>query len=105
MKTSTLKWAGVIPAMTTAFKPDYSVDHAFMAKHAQWLVKNGCAGIVALGSLGESATLRVEEKVMILRTLVEAMGGDFRLWQVLRRLARWKRWNSPRQRRKSAARA
>jgi len=77
MKTSTLKWAGVIPAMTTAFKPDYSVDHAFMAKHAQWLVKNGCAGIVALGSLGESATLRVEEKVMILRTLVEAMGGGF----------------------------
>lgn len=70
-----MKWAGVIPAMTTAFKSDYSVDHASVAKHATWLVENGCTGIVALGSLGESATLRFEEKVAILKTLVSALGG------------------------------
>ncbi len=29
-----MKWKGVIPAMTTAFAPDLSVDHAFVAKHA-----------------------------------------------------------------------
>lgn len=67
-------WKGVIPAMTTAFKPDYSVDHGFIAKHSRWLVENGCTGIVALGSLGESATLRFEEKVAILKTAVEAVG-------------------------------
>jgi len=61
--------------MTTAFKSDYSVDHAFIAKHAQWLIENGCTGIVALGSLGESATLRFEEKVEVLKTLVAALGG------------------------------
>jgi dihydrodipicolinate synthase/N-acetylneuraminate lyase len=70
-----VKWIGVLPAMTTAFKPDYSVDHVFMARHAQWLVKNGCRGIVALGSLGESATLRFDEKVGILKTLVAALDG------------------------------
>jgi dihydrodipicolinate synthase/N-acetylneuraminate lyase len=70
-----MKWTGVIPAMTTAFKPDYSVDHAFVAKHARWLVDNGCAGIVALGSLGESATLGFDEKVAILKTLVSALDG------------------------------
>jgi len=70
-----MTWKGVIPAMTTAFKPDYSVDHAFIAKHAQWLVKNGCTGVVALGSLGESATLRFSEKVDILKTLVTALNG------------------------------
>jgi dihydrodipicolinate synthase/N-acetylneuraminate lyase len=70
-----MKWTGVIPAMTTAFKPDYSVDHAFVAKHGAWLIKNGCSGIVALGSLGESATLRFDEKVAILKTLVGAMDG------------------------------
>ena len=70
-----MKWAGVIPAMTTAFKPDYSVDHAFIAKHAAWLIDNGCSGIVALGSLGESATLRFEEKVAILKTLVTTLGS------------------------------
>jgi len=70
-----MTWKGVIPAMTTAFKPDYSVDHAFIAKHAQWLVKNGCTGAVALGSLGESATLRFNEKVEILKTLVTSLRG------------------------------
>jgi len=70
-----MKWTGVIPAMTTAFKSDYSVDHEFIAKHAQWLIENNCTGIVALGSLGESATLRFHEKVEILNTLVAALSG------------------------------
>lgn len=70
-----MKWNGVIPAMTTAFNADYSVDHASIAKHAQWLMKNGCTGVVALGSLGESATLRFEEKVTILKTLLTALEG------------------------------
>jgi dihydrodipicolinate synthase/N-acetylneuraminate lyase len=70
-----MNWTGVIPATTTAFNPDYSVDHAFVAKHAQWLIETGCSGIVALGSLGESATLRFDEKVAILKTLVQALDG------------------------------
>lgn len=68
-----MNWTGVIPAITTAFNPDLSVDHAFVARHAQWLIENGCTGVVALGSLGESATLRFDEKVEILRTLVGAL--------------------------------
>lgn len=70
-----MNWTGVIPATTTGFNADYSVDHAFVAKHAQWLIENGCSGIVALGSLGESATLRFDEKAAILKTLVAALGG------------------------------
>ena len=70
-----MKWAGVISAITTAFKPDYSVDHAFLARHAKWQLDNGVDGIVALGSLGEAATLTFEEKVAILKTLAGAMGG------------------------------
>jgi len=71
-----MNWTGVIPAVTTPFKPDYSVDHAAVAKHAQWLIKNGCKGVVALGSLGESATLRFDEKVGVLETLVKALGKN-----------------------------
>ncbi len=70
-----MNWKGVIPAMTTEFKPDYSVDHAAVAKHARWLVDNGCTGVVALGSLGESATLSFDEKVAILKTCVKALDG------------------------------
>jgi 4-hydroxy-tetrahydrodipicolinate synthase len=75
MKQKSMKWNGVIPAMTTTFKADYSVDHEFIAKHARWLIDNGCAGVVALGSLGESATLRFTEKIEILKTLVGALDG------------------------------
>lgn len=75
MNKKTMSWTGVLPAMTTAFNADLSVDHAFLARHAAWLVDNGCAGLVALGSLGESATLRFSEKVDILRTLVQAVGA------------------------------
>jgi len=70
-----MKWAGVISAITTAFKPDYAVDHAFLAKHARWQLDNGVDGIVALGSLGEAATLAFDEKVAILKTLAGALGG------------------------------
>src|SRR6266702_96497 len=76
MKTQSTKWQGVIPAMTTALKSDLSVDYAFIGKHARWMVDHGCAGIVCLGSLGESATLRFEEKVEILKTIVGALKGQ-----------------------------
>jgi 1-pyrroline-4-hydroxy-2-carboxylate deaminase len=77
MKKANMKWEGVIPAMTTEFKPDLSVDYNAVAKHAQWLVENGCTGVVALGSLGESATLQFNEKVEIVKTLVAAAKGKF----------------------------
>ena len=67
-------WRGVIPAITTPFTADGAVDHAFLAKHANQLVDAGCIGIVPLGSLGEGATLAFDEKLAIVRTLVEALG-------------------------------
>ncbi len=69
-----MKWYGVMPAITTSFKPDLSVDEAFLTRHLQWLITNGCNGIVALGSLGEAATLSAEEKQAVLRCVVAASG-------------------------------
>ena len=68
-----MKWHGVMPAVTTGFKPDLSVDREFVARHVGWLVDNGCTGIVALGSLGEGATLSFEEKVEVLETCIGAL--------------------------------
>jgi 1-pyrroline-4-hydroxy-2-carboxylate deaminase len=70
----TIEWRGVMPALTTALNQDLSVDLEFVARHAKWLVENGCSGIVALGSLGEGATLTLPEKAEILRACVEAVG-------------------------------
>jgi 4-hydroxy-tetrahydrodipicolinate synthase len=70
-----INWKGVIPAITTGFNLDYSIDHAFFAWHCRWLVDAGCAGLVPLGSLGEGATLSFEEKVAVLETALEAVGA------------------------------
>jgi 4-hydroxy-tetrahydrodipicolinate synthase len=69
-----MKWAGVMPATTTAFDEELNVDHAFVGRHAKWLVDHGCTGIVTPGSLGESATLSFEEKLAIWKTLLDAVG-------------------------------
>ena len=71
-----MNWKGVTPAITTPFNQNLSVDHGFLAEHSRWLLENGCAGVVALGSLGEGATLSFDEKTEILRTLGKAVNGD-----------------------------
>jgi dihydrodipicolinate synthase/N-acetylneuraminate lyase len=70
-----MKWKGVMPAITTCFKEDLTVDYPFMTEHCRWLLDNGCTGIVALGSLGEGATLTFDEKQAILRHCVKAVRG------------------------------
>jgi dihydrodipicolinate synthase/N-acetylneuraminate lyase len=70
-----MNWTGVMPAMTTAFHPDFSVDYTTVSLHARWLIENGCTGIICLGSLGEAATLTFQEKTEILKTVVGALGG------------------------------
>jgi dihydrodipicolinate synthase/N-acetylneuraminate lyase len=70
-----MKWNGVIPAITTCFKSGSEIDHAFMTAHCQWLVENGCTGVVVLGSLGEGATLDFSEKVAVMKNCAKALKG------------------------------
>ncbi len=70
-----MKWKGVMPAITTCFDQNDQVDHVFLENHCRWLVENGCSGIVALGSLGEGATLSFPEKVAILQTCAKTLKG------------------------------
>ncbi|HEX6715881.1 MAG TPA: dihydrodipicolinate synthase family protein [Pyrinomonadaceae bacterium] len=70
----TMRWMGVMPATTTAFDEQLNIDHQFVAKHAKWLIDNGCTGIVTPGSLGESATLSFDEKLALWKTVIEAVG-------------------------------
>ena len=69
-----MTWRGVMPATTTPFNEDLTIDYAFGAKHCNWLVDHGCTGIVTPGSLGESATLTLEEKLALWSTVVNAVG-------------------------------
>lgn len=70
-----MNWKGVTPAITTPFNENLTIDHGFLEEHCRFLLENGCAGVVALGSLGEGATLSFAEKTDILRTLGKAVDG------------------------------
>ena len=70
-----MRWHGVIPAITTPFREDLGIDFDFLGRHVDWLVRSGCTGIVALGSLGEGATLRADEKRLVLEACQRALGG------------------------------
>jgi dihydrodipicolinate synthase/N-acetylneuraminate lyase len=70
-----IKWQGVMPAITTCFNEDLTIDHGFQAKHVRWLVDHGCTGIVTPGSLGEGATLTFEEKRSLWQTSASAAGS------------------------------
>jgi dihydrodipicolinate synthase/N-acetylneuraminate lyase len=71
-----MNWKGVMPAITTCFDARLAVDYEFIAWHCRWLVEHGCTGIIALGSLGEGATLENVEKLEILETCVRAVGSQ-----------------------------
>jgi 1-pyrroline-4-hydroxy-2-carboxylate deaminase len=75
IKEMTMKWTGVMPAMTTAFDEKERVDAEFMSRHATWMVDNGCTALIMLGSLGEAATLSSEEKIGILKNMVATVNG------------------------------
>jgi 4-hydroxy-tetrahydrodipicolinate synthase len=70
----TMRWKGVMPAITTAFDEHLNIDHSAVAHHCTWLVDNGCTGIVTPGSLGESATLIFDEKLALWKTALGAVG-------------------------------
>jgi 4-hydroxy-tetrahydrodipicolinate synthase len=68
-------WRGVFAAITTPFREDLAVDHAFLARHVAWLLDHGVKGIVPLGSLGENPTLSSAERVEVLSTCRKAIGN------------------------------
>lgn len=70
-----MNWHGVVPAITTPFKNDLSVDFDALRIHVDRMVESGCTGVVALGSLGEGQTLRADEKIAILAASREALAG------------------------------
>jgi len=68
-------WTGVMPALTTAFNDDLTINHSFVARHAKWQIENGVSGLISLGSLSEAATLTFEEKLALVETLAKAIDG------------------------------
>jgi 4-hydroxy-tetrahydrodipicolinate synthase len=71
----TANWHGVYPAVTTQFHDDQTLDLVGTAKHVEVLLKAGVHGLIMLGSVGENVALEYSEKLEILRTTRQHVGG------------------------------
>src|ERR1700753_1570379 len=65
--------------MVTPFGPDGSVDLATAKKLAKHLVDSGCDGLVVSGTTGESPTTSDDEKLELLRAVLDAVGDRARV--------------------------
>ena len=68
-------WEGVMPAVTTKFNADFSIDRALTAKNVDAQIEAGVDGIIVCGSLGEASTLSLDEKLDVLDIAVDAARG------------------------------
>lgn len=75
----TARLGTVLTAMVTPFKPDGSLDTDAAARLANRLVDSGCDGLVLSGTTGESPTTTDEEKITLLRVVLEAVGDRARI--------------------------
>jgi len=62
--------------MATPFADDGSLDSDSARRLARHLVEHGSHGIVVAGSTGESATLNDEEKLQLLRAVLDEVGSE-----------------------------
>ena len=75
MDRNSVQWRGYMPAVTTPFGADGSLDLAALEKLADWLVSEGMHGITLLGTTGEWFSLLPEEKRDVFRTVAARVRG------------------------------
>ncbi|MEX3955402.1 4-hydroxy-tetrahydrodipicolinate synthase [Trinickia sp. EG282A] len=66
---------GSIPAIVTPMHEDGGLDLAAFRKLVDWQIEEGTNALVVVGTSGESATLTVEEHVLMIKTAVEQVAG------------------------------
>ena len=75
MSFSQSLWKGVYPAATTQFTSALALDLESTQKVQTALVDDGVDGLILLGTCGENNSLEAEEKRLVLKGAVEAVGG------------------------------
>lgn len=68
-------WHGVIPAVTTKFNEDGSLDFVEMQRCFALMMEAGCDGLIACGSLGEGPMLSHAERIDVLRLAKQVCGA------------------------------
>ncbi|WP_133406612.1 4-hydroxy-tetrahydrodipicolinate synthase [Parashewanella tropica] len=71
----TVNWQGVYPAISTQFNDDGSINFASNASMLEALIADGVDGIIALGTIGENASLSADEKRQFIEHTVKTVNG------------------------------
>ena len=66
---------GSLVALVTPFHESGEVDYDSLESLVQWHIDEGTNGIVSVGTTGESATLRIEEHLEVIKKTVEYASG------------------------------
>ncbi|RPG99199.1 MAG: dihydrodipicolinate synthase family protein [Candidatus Pelagibacter sp. TMED118] len=63
------KIQGIYAASLTIFSDDLSINEDKTIRHADFLIDNGCHGVVILGSTGQSQLISISEKIKLINSL------------------------------------
>ncbi|WP_445382570.1 dihydrodipicolinate synthase family protein [Robiginitalea sp. IMCC43444] len=69
------KWQGVMPALTTKFKGDDTLDLEYFEKNIAAQLQAGVSGLILGGTLGEASTLTNDEKITLIKTATTCAEG------------------------------
>lgn len=72
MKDQSILPKGIIAATLTPMNRDLGVDLGHLVSHIRWLLARGADGICLLGTTGEAVSLTVQERMEVIRKVVDA---------------------------------
>jgi 4-hydroxy-tetrahydrodipicolinate synthase len=70
-----MRFPGIIPAVTVPFTDDGAIDVAALRDNVTFLLDNGVEGLVANGTMGEAGSLSMEERALVLATVLDVADG------------------------------
>ncbi|MEN3324469.1 dihydrodipicolinate synthase family protein [Mariniflexile soesokkakense] len=70
-----IKWEGVMPAVTTKFTSDDTLDLVMFEKNIKAQMEAGVHGIILGGTLGEASTLTNDEKEVLIKATLSITNG------------------------------
>lgn len=75
LNRSSVNWFGPMPAITTPFREDFSIDEAAFVANIDRLFDAGATGMVASGCTGEFWAMSMAERSQVARLTVQACKG------------------------------
>jgi len=72
---TTVRFPGILPAVTTTFDGAGAVDHGALAANVRALLDAGVHGIVATGTMGEAGSMTADERRAVVATIAGAVDG------------------------------